>query len=90
MINPNDIFLQYYLGNLLFEVKEYSFADEIYSEILEDNPYESQIRISRAKAYLAMGDYDKAIKDYQIVLAMYPDSLQAQYGLYCVLKTDCL
>lgn len=86
MINPNDIFLQYYLGNLLFEVKEYSFADEIYSEILEDNPYESQIRISRAKAYLAMGDYDKAIKDYQIVLAMYPDSLQAQYGLYCVLK----
>ena len=44
------------------------------------------INLSRAKAYLAMGDYDKAIKDYQIVLAMYPDSLQAQYGLYCVLK----
>ena len=86
MINPNDIFLQYYLGNLLFEIKEYSFADEIYSEILEDNPYESQIRISRAKAYLALKQYEKAIKDYQIVLAMYPDSLQAQYGLYCVLK----
>ena len=86
MINPNDIFLQYYLGNLLFEVKEYSFADEIYSEILEDNPYESQIRISRAKAYLALKQYEKAIKDYQIVLAMYPNSLQAQYGLYCVLK----
>ena len=86
MINPNDIFLQYYLGNLLFDVQEYSFADEIYSEILEDNPYESQIRISRAKAYLAMKEYEKAIKDYQIVLAMYPDSLQAQYGLYCVLK----
>ncbi len=86
MINPDDIFLQYYLGNLLFEVKEYSFAEEIYSEILEDNPYESQIRISRAKTYLSLGENAKAIKDYQIVLAMYPESLQAQYGLYCALK----
>lgn len=86
MINPYDIFLQYYLGNLLFNIQEYSFADEIYTEILEENPYESQIRISRAKTYVAMQEYEKAIKDYQIVLAMYPDSLQAQYGLYTVLK----
>ena len=86
MINPNDIFLRYYLGNLLFNIKEYSFADEIYTEILEENPYESQIRISRAKAYIALNNFEKAVKDYQIVLAMYPDSLQAQYGLYSVLK----
>src|SRR5699024_7645268 len=80
MMNPNDIFLMYYLGNLLFNIGEYSFADEIYTEILEENPYESQIRISRAKSYAAISEYEKAIKDYQIVLAMYPDSLQAQYG----------
>lgn len=86
MINPNDIFLQYYLGNLLFNIKEYSFADEIYTEILEENPYESQIRISRAKTYIAMNEPEKAVKDYQVVLAMYPDSLQAQYGMYTVLK----
>lgn len=86
MMNPNDIFLMYYLGNLLFNIGEYSFADEIYTEILEENPYESQIRISRAKSYAAISEYEKAIKDYQIVLAMYPDSLQAQYGMYTLLK----
>lgn len=86
MMNPNDVFLMYYLGNLLFNIGEYSFADEIYTEILEENPYESQIRISRAKSYAALSEYEKAIKDYQIVLAMYPDSLQAQYGMYTLLK----
>ncbi len=86
IINPKDIFLRYYLGNLLFNIHEYSFADEIYTEILEENPYESQIRISRAKAYIQLNQVDKAIKDYQIVLAMYPESLQAQYGMYSLLK----
>lgn len=88
IINPKDVFLRYYLGNLLFSIKEYSFADEIYTEILEENPYESQIRISRAKSYIKMNDFEKAIKDYQIVLAMYPDSLQAQYGIYLLLKNE--
>ncbi len=86
IINPKDIFLRYYLGNLLFNINEYSFADEIYSEILDENPYESQIRISRAKTYAALNDENKAIKDYQVVLAMYPDSIQAQYGIYTLLK----
>ncbi len=86
LINPNDIFLRYYLGNLLFDIKEYTFADEIYSEILEENPYESQIRIARAKAYIANNKKEKALKDYQIVLAMYPDSLQAQYGIYSLYR----
>lgn len=88
IINPKDVFLRYYLGNLLFSIKEYSFADEIYTEILEENPYESQIRISRAKSYIKMNDIEKAIKDYQIVLAMYPDSIQAQYGIYLLLKNE--
>ena len=88
LINPNDVFLRYYLANLLFNIKEYSFADEIYTEILEENPYESQIRISRAKTYGITGQKEKAIKDYQIVLAMYPDSIQAQYGMFSLLKND--
>lgn len=86
LINPNDIFLRYYLGNLLFNIEEFEFADEIYSEILEENPYESQIRISRAKTYIKINQLEHAIKDFQIVLAMYPDSLQAQYGMYALLK----
>ncbi len=86
-INPNDIFIRYHLGNLLFNIKEFSLADDIYSEVLNDNPYESQIRISRAKAYKSLSKDELAIKDYQIVLAMYPDSLQAQFGIYDILKS---
>lgn len=86
VLNPDDTFLRYYLANLLFNIKEYAFADEIYSEILEDNPYESQIRISRAKTYVSMNNYEKALNDYRVVLAMYPDSIQAQYGIYTLLK----
>ncbi len=86
MINPEDIFVRYHLGNLLFEINEFTIANEIFSEIIEENPYESQIRIARAKSYGALSEESKSIKDFQVVLAMYPDSLQAQYGLYNLLK----
>lgn len=81
-IKPDDIFLKYYLGNLLFDMAEYANAIEIYNSILSKNPYETQIRIARAKSYKALNMTNNAIKDYQVVLALYPNSMQAQYGLY--------
>ncbi len=85
-IKPDDIFLQYYLANLLFDMTEYKNAISIYDSIISANPYESQIRIARAKSLKAIGKKDAAIKDYQVVLAIYPDSKQAQYGLYKILS----
>ena len=85
-LKPDDIFLKYYFGNLLFDMAEYSNAIEIYNSILAKNPYETQIRIARAKCYKANGMLNAAIKDYQVVLALYPNSIQAQYGLYKLLS----
>ncbi len=85
-LKPDDIFLKYYFGNLLFDMAEYSKATEIYNSILAKNPYETQIRITRAKCYKANGMINAAIKDYQVVLALYPNSMQAQYGLYKLLS----
>ncbi len=85
-LKPDDIFLKYYLGNLLFEMAEYANAIEVYNSILSKNPYETQIRIARAKCYKANNMTNAAIKDYQVVLALYPNSMQAQYGLYKILS----
>ncbi len=82
---PDDIFLKYYLGNLLFEMGEYTEAIKIYNSIILNNPYETQIRIARAKSLNALKRTNDAIKDYQVVLALYPDSKQAQLGMFKML-----
>jgi len=85
-LKPDDIFLKYYLGNLLFDMYRYDDAIEIYNSIIQNNPYETQIRIARAKCLIKMNRTNDAIKDYQVVLALYPNSKQAQFGLYKLLS----
>ncbi len=81
-INPEDITLKYELGNTLYEMKEYQLAVDTYESILAKNPYDSQIRIAKAKSLSTLGKNDDALKEYQMALVVYPDSRQAQYGIY--------
>ncbi len=85
-LNPKDIFLKYRLGGLLYETKQYPQATRIYDNILRDNLYESQIRAGKAKSLLALGQTNAALKEYQIILAIYPESKQAKYGIYEIFK----
>lgn len=85
-LNPKDIFLKYRLGGLLYETKQYPQATRIYDDILRDNLYESQIRAGKAKSLLALGQTNAALKEYQVILAIYPDSKQAKYGIYEIFK----
>lgn len=85
-LNPKDIFLKYRLGGLLYETKQYPQATRIYDSILRDNLYESQIRAGKAKSLLALGQTNAALKEYQIILAIYPESKQAKYGIYEIFK----
>lgn len=85
-LNPRDIFLKYRLGGLLYETKQYPQATRVYDNILRDNLYESQIRAGKAKSLLALGQTNAALKEYQIILAIYPDSKQAKYGIYEIFK----
>ena len=85
-LNPKDIFLKYRLGGLLYETKQYPQATRIYDNILRDNLYESQIRAGKAKSLLALGQTNAALKEYQVILAIYPESKQAKYGIYEIFK----
>jgi len=85
-IKPNDIFLKYILAGILHEIKESSRAIEIYDSILNDDIYESQIRISKAKCLEKLGKINEAVKEYQSVLIFYPNSEQAKYGIYNLLR----
>src|SRR5699024_10938631 len=85
-LNPKDIFLKYRLGGLLYETKQYPQATRVYDNIIRDNLYESQIRAGKAKSLLALGQTNAALKEYQIILAIYPESKQAKYGIYEIFK----
>ncbi len=85
-LNPKDVFLKYRLGGFLYDTKQYPRAIRVYDNILRDNMYESQIRAGKAKSLLAMGQTQEALKEYQVILAIYPDSKQAKYGVYETLK----
>ncbi len=85
-LDPNDIFLQYSLGDLLYQMGDYQRALEISDRILQTNKYDTQIRIAKGKFLAALGKTQEAIKEFQVVLLIYPDSMQAKYGIYKTLK----
>ena len=87
-LNPKDIFLKYKLGGLFYDTKRYAQALRLYSDILTDNLYESQIRAGKAKSLLALNRQGEALKEYQVILAIYPDSKQAKLGIYDIFKND--
>lgn len=85
-IKPNDVFLKYILAGILHELRQNEKAIEIYDSILDDDIYESQIRIGKAKCLEKLGKENEAIKEYQTVLIFYPNSEQAKYAIYKILK----
>ncbi len=80
--NNNDIYLKYYFGDLLFENKEDDNALIVYDSILKQNPYDSQIRATKAKILAKKGEILSADKEYMTILDQYPNSNQAKYGIY--------
>ena len=81
-INPNDIFLKYYLGDLYFCDCKDNEAISVYDDILKDYPNDTMVKISKAKAYANTGNLLNAEKEFNEVLAKIPNSSQAIYGLY--------
>jgi tetratricopeptide (TPR) repeat protein len=65
---------------------DYQKALDIYDKILQTNKYDTQIRIAKGKFLAALGKPQDAIKEFQVVLLIYPDSMQAKYGIYKTLK----
>lgn len=81
-LNPNDIFLKYYLGDMYFCDCKDREAINVYEDILKEYPNDSMIRISKAKALANEGNLLSADKEFRMVLNENPTSPQAIYGLY--------
>ncbi len=81
-LNPEDLYLQYYFGDVLFTNDQNNGALTVYDSILKDNPFESQIRTSKAKTLIKDGNLLSANKEYLKILEQYPQSNQAKYGIF--------
>ena len=81
-INPNDIFLKYYLADLFFCDCKDEKAISVYDDILKDYPNDTMIKISKAKSYANTGNLLSAEKEFREILTQNPNSMQAKYGLY--------
>lgn len=81
-LNVDDVFLKYWLGDLFLKNKDNKNALLVYNSILKDIPYDTQIRNSKAKAFVAQGNLASAKKEYLTVLEQYPNSKQAKYGIF--------
>ncbi len=81
-INPDDIFLKYYLGDLFFCDCKDEQAISVYEDILKEFPNDTMIKISKAKSYANTGNLLSAEKEFKEVLSQNPNSSQAIYGLY--------
>ena len=81
-INPEDIFLKYYLSDLLYCDNYDKDAIALYDSILNENPKETAIRTSKAKALASDGSILEAEREYRRILKENPNSKQAKYGLY--------
>lgn len=84
--NPDDIFLKYHLVNLLYEDNCPTDVVKIVDIILQQKHDDYQLRTTKAKAYAMNGDINSAYKEYVDILRENPDSNQAKYGIYKLLK----
>lgn len=85
-IKPDDVFLRYILANFLHNIGQSERAIEIYNSILDNDIYEQQIRAGKAKCLTKLNRQKEAMKEYQSILLFYPNSLEAKYGIYQILK----
>ena len=72
-INPDDSDILETYGQLLYEMKRYSDADNIYSRMVTANPTSMMGYMGLGRNAYASGNYDEAIKQYNIVIKMYED-----------------
>jgi len=69
----------FYLGNALYEQKDFENSIKAYSISLELNEY-AEAYNNRGIAYARLGEYDKAVKDYDKAIKLKPDLAEAYYN----------
>lgn len=71
-------------GNLLFKASKYLEACNMYSEGLENDPYNSILLCNRAACRSKLGQYEKAVEDCTAALVVMPSYSKARLR-----RADC-
>jgi tetratricopeptide (TPR) repeat protein len=62
-------------------VQEYRQAIAHFSDLVEREPYDVQIRTTLAWGYERIGEYSTAVEKFRQALEINPDAIDARYGL---------
>ena len=93
-LNPQDIYLKYFLSDLLLKSNKYSDVINLYDSILKDNTFDSQISYSKALVLSSQGRLLDAYSEYLKILKYYPDLDIVKYEIYKLFKdtlsVDCI
>jgi tetratricopeptide (TPR) repeat protein len=78
---PNDLMALRGVGNVYYDLEEFSKAKEYYEKYLTMNPNDPNVRTDLGTMYLYAKDTERAIKEYQTVVTQKPDFFQAYFNL---------
>jgi Tfp pilus assembly protein PilF len=70
-----DLFLNN-IGRCFFDQKQYTFAEQSFSEAIAINPRSADAYLVRANARMQLKNYDGAVEDYTVFLQLKPDDSQ--------------
>lgn len=72
-INPDDEDVQEAFGQMLYELKRYDEADDVYRRIIAINPTSVMGYMGLGRDAYAKGNYEESIRQYDNVIRMYDD-----------------
>lgn len=70
---PGNAIVRQNIGHIFMVRKQWKDAANIFTRVLEEFPRMTEVREDRASCYIELRQYDRALKDYDFLLAMQPD-----------------
>ncbi len=70
-----------HIGDVLFEQKEYEKAQRVYDLVLQDKDKFEAVHLKLGKTYQALGDVDRARKEYESALSRAPYNNEIKQAL---------
>lgn len=80
-INPDLASTRYYYGLTLKAQGKYDEAHKYLKKIVTKYPRDRVAKIERGHLYMLMRDYDRAIRDFEKVLSLDPENVEAYFHL---------